>query len=77
MKLERGQWLDHPRLSKVRSFIFTSRATEEQAKDFEQCVCVCVCVCVCACVCIQACVTDQISIKQRPQDGREISKPFL
>ena len=73
VKLERGQWLDHPRLSKVRSFIFTSRATEEQAKDFEQCVCVCVC----ARVCIQACVTDQISIKQRPQDGREISKPFL
>ena len=75
MKLERGQGLDHPRLSKVRSFIFTSRATEEQAKGFEQCVCVCVCVC--ARVCIQACVTDQISIKQRTQDGREISKPFL
>lgn len=29
------------------------------------------------CVCVQACVPDQISIKQRPQDGGEISKPFL
>ena len=42
MKLERGQGLDHPRFPKVRSFIFTSGATEEQAKCFEQCVSVCV-----------------------------------
>ena len=45
VKLERGQWLDHPRFSEVRSFIFTSRATEEQAKGFEQCVCVCTSMC--------------------------------
>lgn len=51
VKLERGQWPDHPRFSKVRSFIFTSRATEEQEKGFEQYVCVCVCVCVCTSMC--------------------------
>lgn len=68
MKLERGQGLGHPGSQRLGVLSLH----QEQLRNKQS-----VLSSVFLCVCVQARVTDQISIKQRPQDGREISKPFL